>query len=297
MPIQHIVLALLVIFIWGFNFVFIKFALDEISPLLLCALRFILSSFPALLFIKPPAVPFRWVAWYGLLTFALQFTLLFWGMHVGMTPGMASLLLQVQVFCSMLFAAIFIREIPNIWQISGALIAFTGIGFVASHLDGTMTLTGFLLILSAAAAWGLGNLITKKIGKVNMIALVVWGSAVASIPLCILLFFLEGPQHSINNLQSLSSLGWTSILYIVYASTWIGYGVWNWLINRYSVSTIVPFTLLVPIIAILSSIIIFDEPFQDWKLISGLLVITGLCVNLLGPRFRFFLKNKADIAS
>src|SRR5579862_7994225 len=172
MPIHHIFLALLVVVVWGINFLFVKFALDEVSPLLLCAIRFILASIPAIFFIKRPAVPFMMLASYGITMFALQFSLLFLGMSLGMTPGMASLIIQVQVFISMFFVAILLKEAPTFWQILGALIAFAGIGVVAFHLDSNISLLGFICVLAAAASWGGGNYITKKLKNVNMIALV-----------------------------------------------------------------------------------------------------------------------------
>lgn len=162
MPFAHLLLALLVVFVWGINFIFVKLSLEEFSPLLLCAVRFLLASVPAVFFIKPPAVPFKIIASYGLIMFALQFALLFIGLRVGMTPGVASLLMQVQVFFSMFFAIIFLGEQPQVGQIIGALIAFIGIGVVALHFDHNVSLMGFLCILAAAASWGIGNLITKK---------------------------------------------------------------------------------------------------------------------------------------
>lgn len=284
MPFSHILLALTVVVIWGVNFLFVKIGLDSFSPLLLCALRFILASIPAIFFIKPPAVPFRMIAMYGLVMFALQFTLLFIGMHVGMTPGMASLIMQVQVFFSLFFAAFWLGEQPEKWQIIGALVSFSGIALVAMHFDSNMSFLGFLFILAAAATWGAGNLITKKIKHVNMIALVIWGSLVASVPLSILALVIDGPTNIINSFTHLSWQGTSALFYIVYASTWIGYGLWNWLISRYAVSTIVPFTLLVPVVGVFSSVVVLHEPFDLWKLIAGLLVIAGLCINLLSNR-------------
>lgn len=114
MPFAHLLLALLVVFVWGINFIFVKLSLEEFSPLLLCAVRFLLASVPAVFFIKPPAVPFKIIAGYGLIMFALQFALLFIGLRVGMTPGVASLLMQVQVFFSMFFCNnIFRRTTPR----------------------------------------------------------------------------------------------------------------------------------------------------------------------------------------
>lgn len=282
MPITHLLLALLVVIIWGVNFVFVKFGLDEISPLLLCAVRFILASVPAIFFIKRPSTSFKIVASYGLVMFALQFSLLFMGMYFGMSPGMTSLIMQVQVFFSMFFAAILLGERPRSWQLIGALVAFSGVGLVALHCDKNISLLGFLFILAAAATWGIGNLITKQAKDINIISLVVWGSFVASFPMLIFSLIFEGPKNIIYSYHHLSWLGFASVLYIVYASTWVGYGVWNWLVSRYPVGVIVPFTLLVPIVGILSSILILNEPFQIWQLFAAILVMAGLCINVLG---------------
>jgi O-acetylserine/cysteine efflux transporter len=285
MPIYHLLLALLVVFVWGGNFIFVKLGLNEMPPLLLCSMRFLLASIPAILFIKPPAAPFRMVVLYGIIMFGMQFALLFLGMYAGMPPGLASILVQVQVFFSILFAAFALKEIPTFWQIIGGLISFCGIGLVALHLDHHATLAGFLLIISGAASWGIGNLITKRLAHVNMMSLIVWGSFVAFFPLMLLSLLFEGPSLIIHTFTHISWVGILSVAYIVYFSTWIGYGVWNYLICRYHVSVVVPFTLLVPIVAILSSVIFLHEPFQKWKLAAGLLVITGLCINFLAPRF------------
>ncbi|MFI4918764.1 MAG: EamA family transporter [Legionellales bacterium] len=284
MPIAHLLLAGLVVIIWGVNFLFVKLGLEEISPLLLCAMRFFFASIPAVFFIKLPRVSFRIVALYGLVMFALQFSLLFMGMNVGMTPGMASLIMQVQVFFSMFLAVVFLGEQPSLWQVVGALVSFMGIGLVAMHFDSNISLWGFILILAAAAAWGFGNLITKKLHATDLIAVIVWGSFVAAFPMLLLALLIEGPSSFIDTYEHLTWRGVGSLLYIVYASTWIGYGVWNWLMSRYPVGVVAPFTLLVPVVGILSSVLLLGEPFQLWKLISCLLVIGGLCINLISAR-------------
>ncbi|QEY52778.1 EamA family transporter [Legionella longbeachae] len=286
MPLTHLLLALLVVLIWGVNFLFVSFSLEEISPLLLCALRFLLSSVPAIFFVKLPGSSFKIIALYGFIMFALQFAFLFIGMNAGMPAGMASLLMQTQVFFSMFFAIIFLGEQPNIAQIIGALVAFTGIGLVAMHFDSDISVVGFLCIIAAAATWGFGNFITKKIkGNGNyMMAIIAWGSFIACIPMFLLSWVFEGPSSFVYTYENLSWRGTVSLFYIVFGSTWIGYGVWNWLIARYPVGVVAPFTLLVPIVAIVSSVVVLGEPFQLWKLAAGLLVIGGLCISILGSR-------------
>lgn len=285
MPLTHFLLVLLVVMIWGVNFIFVKFGLDELSPLLLCAMRFILASIPAVFFIRPPAIPFRIIALYGLFMFALQFLFLFMGMNAGMTPGMASLIMQLQVFISMFLVAFILGEKPSLIEIAGALLAFSGIGLVAMHFDQNISLWGFLFVLAGSVSWGIGNLISKKASKVNMIALVVWGCFIAAFPMTILALIFEGPASIAQSFHQLTWHGVEALIYIVYVSTWLGYGIWNWLLARHSVGLIVPFTLLIPLVGMASSALVLGETFELWKIEAGLLVISGLCVNVFGKNW------------
>lgn len=289
MPFTHLLLALLVVSIWGVNFIFVKIGLEVISPLFLCTLRFMFASIPAIFFIKRPAnVPFRMIALYGIVMFALQFSFLFMGMAVGMTPGLASIIMQVQIFFSLFIAALFLDEKPGIPEVLGALISFMGILLIAMHLDGSTSLWGFVFVLGAAASWGCGNVITKKIQTNNMIGLLVWGSFIAFPFMLILSLLVEGPTSMLATAHQLTWSATGSLLYIVYASTWVAYGLWNWLLKRYSVSTVVPFTLLIPIVGILSSVVFLGEPLESWKWLAGLFVISGLAINVLGTNIQAF---------
>ncbi len=284
MPLSHLLAALLVILVWGFNFVVIKVGLEGISPLLLGFARFFLTSIPAVFFIKPPAAPFKRVIAYGLVMFALQFSLLFMGMYAGMSAGLASLILQLQVFFTAFLAVFFFKEKLHVWQIIGGLIAFGGIALVAMHLSATTTLSGFLLVIAAAASWAFGNVISKKIGKVDMVSLVVWGSLIAWPPLLGISLIVEGAPAVLNTFTHLTWASGGAVLYITYLSTLFGFGVWSWLLHHHPLGTIAPFTLLVPVFAILSSILVLHEPLEAWKIYAALLVIAGLCIYFLGPR-------------
>ncbi len=83
---------------WGTNFVVIKVALAHLPPLLFAALRFTLAFLPAALFLKRPAVLWSHLATYGLLIGAGQFGILYIAMEHSISPGLASLVIQVQVF-------------------------------------------------------------------------------------------------------------------------------------------------------------------------------------------------------
>ena len=176
LPIRRMLLALLTVTIWGSNFVAIKLALHDLPPLLLVAVRFIFVAVPAVFFLKRPAVPLRHLLVYGFTMFAFQFGFMFLGMKLGVSAGLASLILQFQVFVTLGLAVAFLREKVSFVQIAGAVTAVAGFILVGMHTGGDVTTAGFACLLLAAVSWGIGNLTSKRLGKVNPLALVVWGS-------------------------------------------------------------------------------------------------------------------------
>lgn len=279
-------MILLVMALWGLNFVFVRIGLNGVPPLLLCALRFLLAGFPAILIIKKPACSWKILIAYGLVMFALQFSLLFSGMKVGMSPALASLLMQVQVFFSMGMAAWIFKEKSSLWKIVGALISFSGIVYVGLHTQSEITNLGIYLTLAAAFSWGTGNIISKKIGNVQPLALVVWGSFVATPVLIGLSIVVDGPDLIRLTLQNLAWPSIAAIGYITYFSTYIAYSLWSFLLTQYPTPTVAPFTLLIPVFGFLGSFLFLDEKITTWKIIAAMLVVSGLCFNLLESKIR-----------
>lgn len=288
---RHLLAASGIVAIWGFNFVVIKFGLKDLPPLLLCALRFTLAALPAVFFVKKPDVPLRTIAIYGLVMFGIQFAFLFGGMNLGVSAGLASLILQLQAFMTIGLSACLLGERPSRFQIGGALLAFSGIALVVGNVGGDVSALGLSAVILAALAWACGNLLAKRMGKVNMFALVIWGSLVVPIPLFMLALLVEGPERIV---ESFSRITWTSIgaiAYLVYPTTLLGFAVWNRLLGLYPAASVAPLTLLVPVFGMVSSVAALGEELQPWKVMAFCLVILGLCVNLFGARVYVGLKG------
>lgn len=279
-----ILLALLVVVIWGFNFVVIKLGLQGLPPILFTALRFACAALPMVFFIRRPAVRFRMLAGYAAFQFALQFTLLFSGMKLGFPPGLASLVIQLQAFFTIGLAMVLLGERPQLPQIAGALIAFSGMALVALNLEARATLVGFLMVIAAGFSWGVGNIFTKRIGKVDALALVVWGSLLAAPPLLLASLVLEGPGVVADALREVTWMSAGAVLFQAYPTTILGFGIWSMLMRRYPTATVAPFTLLVPVTGMLSASWVLGEPLQWWKTGAGLLVLSGLALNQFGGR-------------
>lgn len=286
LPFRHLLLALLIVSIWGSNFVAVKLALHDLPPLLLCTLRFVFVSIPAVFFLQRPAVSIGRLLTYGFSMFAFQFGFLFLGMKLGVSAGLASLVLQFQVFVTLALAAMILKERISPAQITGALIAGAGFVVVGIHTGGEVSIVGLLCVLLAATSWGFANFSSKRLGKVNPLALVVWGSLVVPVPMALASVIFEGPHVIVDSLTHLGSTAILSVAYIVYLSTLVAYSLWSWLLARYPATTVTPFALLVPVFGMLSSAVLINEPLPTWKLIAAALVIAGLALNVLGPRWR-----------
>ena len=284
MALPHIFLAVLVTFIWGTNFVAIEVLLRDLPPIFATALRFFVAAIPAIFFIRPPKLPARTILAYGAFMFAGHFGFLFAAMFAGLSAGLASLLLQVHVFITIALAVIFLKERPSAFQIIGAVLAFSGVALVATQRGGDATPLGIVLVLLAAVSWGIANLQSRQIGSVNMLALVVWGSISTLPPLLILSLILEGTALILPALTSISLSGVAALGYIVYMSTWIGFTIWSGLLSKYPAATVTPFALMMPIFGMLSSALFLGESLQNWKFIAGALVLTGLAINVFGPK-------------
>ncbi|PJD92556.1 MAG: O-acetylserine/cysteine exporter [Legionella sp.] len=289
-------MAILATAIWGCNFSVITLALTDLSPYLLGALRFFLTSVPAIFFLPKPKVSYRLILAYGLSIFGLQFALLFAGMHAGMPPGLTSLILQCQVFFSIVLAAVFLKETPSPLQMLGAIISFAGLGLVWINYTDAASWTGFILVITAALAMGAGNLFARKLAHVNSYSLVAWGSFVSTPLLFGLTFYTESPSHIWSSLMDMSWVTLSALAFITYISTWIGYGIWNTLLREYTISAVIPFTLLVPVFGMCCSYLAFGEPIQQWKLSAAYLIIGGLAVNVLGSHL-ITRRQKSELLS
>jgi O-acetylserine/cysteine efflux transporter len=287
LPARHLLLAFVTVAIWGSNFVAIRVALQDLPPLLLCTVRFVFVAFPLVFFLPRPAIAWRQLLTYGLTMFAGQFALLFLGMKLGVSAGLASLVLQAQVFLSMAFAAWLLREQIRFVQVAGAGLAVAGFAVVGAHTGGEATAAGLLCLLLAATSWAYANVTSRRLGRVNALALVVWGSLVVPVPMALASLAFEGPALIARSLAGITLPGLLSVAYIVYASTLVAYSLWSWLLARHPASSVTPFALLVPVFGMLSAALVLGETLPAWKFLAALLVLGGLALNVFGPRLKW----------
>ncbi|MCV0438174.1 MAG: EamA family transporter [Hydrogenophaga sp.] len=280
--------ALAVVVIWGLNFVVMKVGLQGIGPMLLGALRFAAAALPFLLFVRFPRLPWRYVAGYGLAQGLGQFGFLFLGLQLGMTAGMASVVMQTQAFFTLLLAVPVLGERARWSQGLGLVVALGGLLLIATaHGDGPgqMTLAGFVLTLSAAFMWAVSNLVARLASRVadyEPFPFIVWSSLFPILPFVALALWMDGPRTVLDQLAGITWPAVLSVLFLAWLATLLAYSLWTRLLKRHPAGRVTPFSLLVPVVGLWAAWMFFGEWPLPLQWLGTGLVLMGLVVNQLG---------------
>lgn len=278
--------VLAVVLIWGLNFVVMKLGLQGLSPMLLGALRFSVAALPLLLFVPLPKLPPRYLIGYGLAQGVGQFGLLFTALQLGMTAGMASVVMQTQAFFTLLLAAPLLgeRALPRQWL--GLAVALAGLVAIASahgQGPGQMTLIGFVLTLGAALMWAVSNLVSRiaaaQHGSYDPLGFIVWSSLVPILPFFALAAWQDGPATLLQQLAGLDARGVGAVLYLALLATLLAYSLWTRLLQRHSPGRIVPWSLLVPVVGLWAAAAVFGEQPLPLQWLGTAAVLLGLLIN------------------
>jgi O-acetylserine/cysteine efflux transporter len=291
LPLNHFLLAVAVVAVWGTNFVVIRLGLNQLPPFLFSALRFTFALVPALFFLRLPKVAWRNMALYGVLIGIGQFGVLYLAINGNISPGLASLVIQTQVFFTIGFSMRVSGERVQPFQWFALFMASAGIATIALHTDGSTTFLGLCLVLCAAVSWAGANMAAKRGSPQNMLAYVVWASAFSLPPLFLISLLTEGWPTISAALVHADWRAWAAVLWQSWGNTLFGYAAWGWLLARHPAATITPMALMVPIFGMSASAFWLGESLPAWKLGAAALVMGGLCVNLLWPKLRARLQQ------
>lgn len=292
LPLSHLLLALVIVAVWGTNFVVIKLSLEAFPPFLFAALRYTFAFLPLAFFIPRPKVSWVNMCAYGVAIGVGQFGVLFFAIDGRISPGLASLVVQTQVFFTIGFAMFFAKERLKLYQAVAVSVSMTGLVIIALHTDANTTFLGIALVVIAGLSWGIGNTVSRRAGSINMLSYVVWASLFSLPPLFLISWIFEGGWEQITTSISSASMGaWAGVFWQSWGNTVFGYAAWAWLLSRHPAAVVAPAPLLVPIFGMGASAYFLSEPLPMWKILAAGLVIAGLVVNLFWPNLEKYFRK------
>jgi O-acetylserine/cysteine efflux transporter len=272
--------AALVAIIWGANFVVIDEGLKGFPPFLLLCARFLVVLFPMIFFVPRPG-PWRTILQVGAFMSLGQFGLLYLSLHLGMPAGLASLLVQVQVISSIGISRVFLKERPTRQQLLGVGIGLVGLTVLIAGRASAAGPLALVAIIGACLSWSIGNVLSRRAQVTSGFGLTIWSGIVVPIPALALAFLVNGP-HAVDH--AVSHIGWVTVastLYTAIACSLFGYGVWNSLLSRYPVGSVVPFSLIVPAAGIATAWIALGQVPTIAEVIGGAILLAGIATTTL----------------
>jgi O-acetylserine/cysteine efflux transporter len=287
LPVSHLLLALAIVAVWGTNFVVIKVSLREFPPFLFAALRYVFALLPLVFFVPRPKASWKNLCLYGLATGVGQFGVMYFAIDGRISPGLASLVIQTQVFFTIGFAMFFAKEGLKLYQFIAVAIAMIGLGIIALHTDAGTTFLGLALVVFSGFSWGVANTASRRAGAINMLSYVVWASVFSIPPLLLFSWIFEGGMEQMTTTMASASIwAWLGVLWQSWGNTIFGYAAWGWLLSKHPAAVVAPAPLLVPIFGMGASAFFLSEPLPHWKILAAGLVIAGLVVNLFWPSLK-----------
>ena len=282
-------LAVLVTTIWGGNFVAIKLGLYGMTAMLLAALRYAFTGRPAIVFIKRPAVEWRYALACGLTIGFGQFACLFYAMTIGMPAGLASIILQAQAFFTAIFAAAILKEPIKSRQMAGFCVAALGLYFIGGMGKSTASsipLFPLLLTLLAAAFWGISNIIVRAAAhrtaargqKLETLSLVAWSSLVPPLPLLALGLMLGSSREMVTAMANFRLVAFVSLCYLAYCGTIYGSSKWSWLLAKYPAGKVAPFSLVTPVAGLMLAMLVLGERLTAMQWLGSAVILLGLVI-------------------
>lgn len=289
-------IALIVVLIWGINFVPMKIGLETLSPFELGAGRYFLAAVPLCFFFKLPKVRLRWIVATGLIQCVGQFSLLFIALQVGMTAALASILFQTQIYFTALWGFVIYRHRPSKLLLISMSTAFIGLAFFAinalSNPDSkAVTFSGIAFMLAAAAMWGANNIVVRQVQHespdYSALNFIVWSSAVGALGyLVIVVLFVPDAAKWLHfdTWQAVNLKTWLSVMFVGWVSTLVGYSLWTRLLKHHHANQVAPFSLGVPIIGLVAGIVLLGETINVWQWLGSMFVGVALVLVVFGGK-------------
>ncbi len=277
MVFRHLCMAVLIAFIFGFNASIVKLGVKSMNPLLYTAWRYILI-WPLLFFIPRPKTSWKNIVFVSVTTGGTT-TLAAVILCLGVGAGLSSVVLQTQVFFTVLLAILVWREWPACNNWIGMIVAFVGVACIALRIGDDVSYLGIFLTLCGALCWASGNIVLRELRSINIVHLLVWGSLVLPIPLMILSCIFYGASSVVQNPLNYSGMTLASIVYSGFISGLGGNILLGILLRHYPATVVAPFMLLVPVSGLMFAYFILGETLTLLSGVGCFLVFAGLSIN------------------
>ena len=269
--------------VWSSTWLVIKIGLRDLPPISYAGIRFLVAiivlfalSLGRVGLLPQRVTDYLLLAFTGLLMFAVNYGLLFWGeLHV--SSGLAAVLQATIPIFGMLFAHLMLPEEPlRLPKLLGALLALGGVAMICERLlgfSGFMALWGGLGIILGSASAAFSNVLLKARAIQLAPAMIAgWQMIFGAVPLLLIGLIVEGNPLKFHwILVSIFCL-----LYLAVIGSALTFLLLYWLLPRMTVARLQAISLITPPGAVALGWAVGGETFSLWSLLGACLVLVGV---------------------
>jgi drug/metabolite transporter (DMT)-like permease len=279
-------LLILMSFVWGINFSFVKGALVDFSPLSFNALRFGTSSLILLSLLWLRERSFR-IKRRDVMMFVVlglvgntAYQLFFIHGIVFTTASNSSLIIATTPIFIVLFSAALRVEKVTSRIVQGVILSFAGIAMIILGSGKTLSFTdqswiGDLLTIASPICWGFYTVLSKPLLKeYSPLKLTAITMGIGAVPLVV----VSAPSLSTENWAAISTGSWLSLAFSAVFAISIGYVVWYTGVNRIGTSRTALYENLVTVFAVASAWVLLSESMTIIQIAGAALVFISLYV-------------------
>jgi drug/metabolite transporter (DMT)-like permease len=269
--------------IGGANPVGVAVSVDELDPLWAAATRFIAAGavFSILMVVFRVPVPHGKALVGGLIyggfAFFGAFAFLFWGLR-DTPPGTGQIIIALVPLLTLILAVAHGLERFSLRALVGVLVAFGGLVFlVADRVDANIPLSSLLAVVAGAAFLAESGVVVKLTPRAHPIA----SNAIAMVGGGVMLLALSAFVGDMWALPTESDT-WTAMIFLVLGGSVAVFGLYVFLLGRWTASGVSYVLLLQPVATIAYSAILTQEPITPALFIGGAVVVLGVYIGAFG---------------
>jgi drug/metabolite transporter (DMT)-like permease len=269
--------------VWSSTWLVIKIGLRDLPPISYAGIRFVVAvivllavSVGRVRLLPQRRSDYALLGFTGVLMFAVNYGLLFWGeLHV--SSGLAAVLQATIPIFGMVFAHLMLPDEPmRLQKLAGSLLALGGVAIICARLlgfNGLMAFWGGLGIVFGAAGAAFSNVLLKaRVLPVAPAMIAAWQMIFGTAPLLVTGFIVEG-----NPLR----FHWTTLsifclLYLAVIGSALAFLLLYWLLPRMTVTNLQTISLITPPGAVALGWAVGGEKFSLWSLVGACFVLAGV---------------------
>lgn len=265
---------------WGFAYLLTPIALTSMTYYEVVALRFAIPI-AMIPFVRRPTVGVAKLAGLAVCLFLGPYLLYTMGLETGVPGGIASVLGQSHIIFVSAAAWMLLGERPSWRSVAAAAIGLVGITIIIAPQSSDVPLLGAILLIASTIIWSVGNILMRKVPAGDLFPLVVWMSAMTSLPMLAFTAWATGFGQVMSKLMQSDVAVVGSILYLSVISTVAAYAAWAQVLSRNAAATVAPFLLIAPFVSVVAAAAITGEQFSPLRMTGIGCVLAALALSSL----------------